>query len=157
LTFQEFYLARALEPDGLRHALERHWKDARYEEVLALLASLLIEAGRVAEVDEAIGWLLEWGSKTHRRDPRVLHQMRRSPLRVALHLLSGAGVSWDELPRTQSWLQGWLRVSTFGRWAVAADRSPRPRCLLLWHATTMSMRARPSRKTPPRRPRCSLP
>jgi hypothetical protein len=120
-TLQEFYLARALEPGGLRPALEQHWEDARYEETLALLVSLLLEAGRVMEVDAAVYWLMKWGSSTHKRDPRVLWQRQRSPLRVALHLLQRAGTSLEVLPRTTSWLKGWLRSSPIGRHAIAED------------------------------------
>jgi hypothetical protein len=121
LTFQEFYLARALEPGGLRRPLEQHWSDARYEETLALLASLLLEAKRAVEVDKAVCWLLEWSSLTHRRDRRLLWKQRRSPLRVALHLLRRAGASWGELPRTTCWLEAWLRYSPLGRRAIAGD------------------------------------
>src|SRR5208282_1505728 len=43
-TFQEFYLALALESEGLRAALDKHWADERYEETLALGISLNLEA-----------------------------------------------------------------------------------------------------------------
>jgi hypothetical protein len=120
-TFQEFYLARALEPDGLRQLLERHWAGPRYEETLALLVSILLDAGRAADVDEAVCWLLEWGAQTHRRDPRLLWQTGRSPVRVVLHLLRRSGTSWEKLPETASWLKRWLRFVRFRRIAVAAD------------------------------------
>jgi hypothetical protein len=123
LTFQEFYLARALEPGGLRQPLERHWADARYEETLALLASLLIGAGRAAEVDSALCWLLKWGARTHRRNPRVLWRLRRSPVRVVLHLLRSAGAPWEKLQQTASWIEKWLRSSPVRRAAVASDHS----------------------------------
>ena len=131
LTFQEFFLARSLEPAGMRKALERYWSDARYEETLALLASLLNESEQATDLDGAVCWLLKWGSRTHQRDPRLLWQMRRSPLRVVLHLLRRAGVSWDELPQTASWLKDWLRSSPLGRLAVAEDADVPPDVLAM--------------------------
>ena len=86
LTFQEYHLARTLGQMGLRQALEEHWGDARYEETLALLVSRLLEIEAAAGVDEALCWLLKWGTRVHRRN---LWETRRSPLRLST-------ARWDE-------------------------------------------------------------
>jgi hypothetical protein len=93
LTFQEYFLAQALAPAGVSAAVTEHWHDQRYEETLALLLSLHAgSAGGTKEVATALQALVAWGRETHRRDPKVLWHIGRSPLRVALHLLRRAGV-----------------------------------------------------------------
>ena len=61
-------MSQALELQGLHAALEQYWAAPQYEETLALLISRLFEKDRVQEIDEGIGWLIEWGQKTHRED-----------------------------------------------------------------------------------------
>jgi 3-methyladenine DNA glycosylase AlkC len=96
LTFQEYYLARSLVQAGLQAALERHWSDARYEEALALLISILYREKRFGAIEEGIAWLMQWGQKTHAKNPKTLWDLGRSPLRLAVHVLCRSGVPLEE-------------------------------------------------------------
>jgi hypothetical protein len=106
LTFQEFYLARALQMDGLPHTLVQRWDDARYEETLALLIAQLFHEGQYEPIEAGICKLVKWAEETHREDPHILWQKRRSPLRVVLHLLHRAGVTLDKLPQINALIGG---------------------------------------------------
>ena len=128
-TFQEFYLALALETDGLRSALEQHWSLQRYDDTLALAISLYLETGKAKAVDHLLHELLQWASKTHSADPRLLWRERRSSLRVVLHLVRLAGASFIELPMTAKWIGKWVRSSPLRRLAIALDRNAPPGAL----------------------------
>ena len=121
LTFQEFYLARALRQRTFQQVLEHYWDDARYEETLGLQISLLRQDSQHTDIDQGIRWLVEWGEDTHRRDPHILWQKRRSPLRVALHLLHRSGVTLEQLPHTEGLLWEKVRRSIWRQWATAMD------------------------------------
>jgi hypothetical protein len=111
LTVQEFYLAQALRDQSLSQVLGQHWDDARYEETLGLLIAMLYQAQQFEEIEQGLQWLVEWGEATHRRTPAMLWQRRRSPLRVALHLLHRAGVPLEDMPHTADFL--WKQVKGF--------------------------------------------
>jgi ABC-type cobalamin/Fe3+-siderophores transport system ATPase subunit/ethanolamine utilization microcompartment shell protein EutL len=114
LTFQEYYLAQHLRTVGLRAALEQHWVDARYEETLGLLVSLLFEEKRYQEIQDGIQWLVKWGADTHRKNPSTLWKIGRSPMRTALHILGRAGVSL-EVGELEGLLESLLRIPTGAR------------------------------------------
>jgi hypothetical protein len=143
LTLQEFYLARALEPEGLRPVLERRWAEARQQETLALLISRLLAAGRAGEVDAALCWLVDRGVRMHRRAPRHLWRTGRSPLRVVLHLVRRAGAGWTELPLMARLVEMWLRDAPLGRPALAVDPGAPPDLLaaLAGHAEPVALLA----------------
>jgi hypothetical protein len=123
LTFQEYYLAQSLERDGVRAAFETYWENPRYEETLGLLTSRQLESGHIADIDQGIRWLVLWGEELHREDPQILWDKQRSPLRVALNVLSRAALRLEtpQLTSLASFL--WDRVSSAlaMRIAVAAD------------------------------------
>jgi len=129
LTFQEFYLAQALMQHGLLQALQRHWGEARYEETLGLLISLLWQDGQYTDIDQGIRWLVASGEAAHRHTPHMLWQHRRSPLRVALHLLYRAGVSLEHLPTTAGFLWEKICSSQARKEATAVDAKTPP-CIL---------------------------
>jgi hypothetical protein len=129
LTFQEFYLAQALRQHGLLQALQRHWGEARYEETLGLLISLLWQDGQYTDIDQGVRWLVAWGEAAHRHTPHRLWQHRRSPLRVALHLLYRAGVSLEHLPTTAGFLWEKICSSQARKEATAVDAKT-PSCIL---------------------------
>lgn len=91
LTFQEYYLARALADDPFAEVLREHWASPRYEETLGLLLAMTAETDAAA-ADRALIGLVEWGLDTHRADPTVLWGIGSSPLRTALHLVSRSGL-----------------------------------------------------------------
>jgi hypothetical protein len=93
LTFQEYYLAQHLRAAELRVGLENHWSDARYEEALGLLVSLLVEEKRFHEVEDGIRWLVEFGIDAQRSDPNTLWTIGRSPTRTAVHILGRSAIS----------------------------------------------------------------
>jgi len=93
LTFQEYYLALSLAKGHLREILEKHWSDARYEETLALIISLLARKNEYQEIEEGVRWLVEWGQLTHNRNSDILWEIGSSPLRVACHLLRRSAIS----------------------------------------------------------------
>lgn len=124
LTFQEYFLARALADGDLQPALERYWEDARYEETLGLLVSLLLERGDGEQVEQGIRRLVEWGAQVHRRDRQILWRKRRSPLRVALHVLGRAGADLEPdgpLQAVASFLHARISTSGLRKLAIALD------------------------------------
>ncbi|MGI9181063.1 MAG: NACHT domain-containing protein [Longimicrobiaceae bacterium] len=132
LTFQEYFLARALADGGLQLALQRYWEDARYEETLGLLVSLLLERGEWEQVEHGIRWLVEWGAKVHRRDPHLLWGKHRGPFRVALHVLGRAGANLEvdgPLAALAAFLHARITASKLRKWAVAENASTPPEVL----------------------------
>ncbi|MBS9405382.1 hypothetical protein KG088_17365, partial [Halomonas sp. TRM85114] len=119
-TFQEYYLARALQSQGLRIALQRHWADARYDEALALLSAVLFEQGQVDNIVQGIQWLIDQ-RRAHRKRPTVLWQRGRSPLRTALHLLTRSGIPLSRLPEAENALLSAVERSRLCCKALAAD------------------------------------
>jgi Leucine rich repeat variant len=109
LTVQEFYLAQALSEQKLTQVLQEHWDDARYEEPLGLLITMLYQAQQFEDIEQGLRWLVDWGEGIHRRTPAMLWHRRRSPLRVALHLLHRAGVPVEHLPHMADFL--WEQLS----------------------------------------------
>lgn len=135
LTFQEFYLAQALRRRGLHKVLKQHWGDPRYEESLGLLISLLFQDRELEAIDVGIQWLVELSEATYRKDLRVLWRRQRSPLRVALLLLSPLRVALHLLTRAGLVSESpsmdflWKRISRskLRKVAVAADaKTPEP-------------------------------
>ena len=125
LTFQEYYLARSLQTEGLQATLEQHWDDPRYEETLSLLISLMAEAGEFEAIEQGLRWLIAWGAETHRRDPKILRNKGRSPLRTALHVWARAGIREREAEVVEKMLWSAVRVDEQRKFAVACDeRSP---------------------------------
>jgi hypothetical protein len=121
LTFQEYYLARSLARTELKPVLEQYWSDARYEETLGLLISLLFQEGQIHKIEEAVLSLIEWGRETHRKDPQTLWRLGRSPLRTVLHILSRSSIHLQQL---QTSLLAFLNQTTaFCRQAIAADNT----------------------------------
>ena len=55
-SLQEFHLARTLASGEFRLAVQRYWRDPRYEETLGLLLSLLAAQGRTGEIADGLGW-----------------------------------------------------------------------------------------------------
>ena len=78
-TFQEYYLARSLEADGFLVALQKYWRDDRYEETLSLLAALIIEGRRYDEVEHGVRWLLTFAEGLATRSPTVTTVGKRAP------------------------------------------------------------------------------
>ena len=129
LTFQEYHLARALRVTGIAAALERHWREASYEESLALLLAMEADADSGPEsVAAALDGLVRTGLQLFRDKPEELFQLARSPTRVALHLLRRSGTDGAVLPRMRSlWpVQKW---SNSFKLAVAADWRSAPAAL----------------------------
>ncbi len=85
LTFHEYYLARFLAKESLKSVLQKHWNNPRYEETLGLLISILFREERFIDIEEGIQWLVHL-------TPKVLWNLRCSPLRVALHILGRSGI-----------------------------------------------------------------
>jgi len=126
LTVQEFYLAQALKDQDLSQVLRQHWDDARYEETLGLLIAMLFQAQQCDAIDQGLRWFVEWGEDSHRRTPTMLWQRRRSPLRVAVHLLHRAGIPLEHLPHIADFLWEMLRRSGQRKWAAAEDAQTPP-------------------------------
>jgi hypothetical protein len=138
LTLQEFYLAKVLKDQPLPQVLQQHWDDARYEETLGLLIAMLYQAQRCDDIEQGLRWLVEWGEATHRRTPAVLWHRRRSPLRVAFHLLHRASVPLEHLPHMADFLWkklyraprrrlwGIPRRSALRKWAAVRDAHTPP-------------------------------
>ena len=148
LTFQEFYLARALQPSGLQPALERFWGEARYEETLGLLIALLSQDGQHGGIAQGIQWLVEWGERIHRKDPHILWRKRRSPLRVALHLLYRAGIALEELAQTRIYIWEKVNRSVIRKLAVAWDAyTPTTTLATLAHDQNQDVRRRVAQNT----------
>jgi len=106
LTFQEFALAthwstlyggdRAL---NFKRALDHHWQDPKAEETVALLLAMTVDEGDAKGVDGVLtDFVVDW-LKTHRKNPKVLWEIGRSPLRTVLHLVSRSGVPLSALPK----------------------------------------------------------
>ncbi|HKV91296.1 MAG TPA: NACHT domain-containing protein [Candidatus Angelobacter sp.] len=96
LTFQEYYLARALVTANPRISLEKHWGDSRYEETLALMISLLAQQNRYRDIMEGIQWLVGSGLRKHDRNPQILWKLGASPLRVACRVLARSAMLLPE-------------------------------------------------------------
>ena len=123
LTFQEFYLAQALKPAGLKPALQQYWHDPRYEETLGLLISMLFEDGCLEEIEKSICWLIGWGEQIHQQNSNVLYQKQNSPLRIALHLLQRAGVQIEKLPNLENFIRNKIDSFPLRRLALACDKN----------------------------------
>jgi hypothetical protein len=96
LTFQEFHFARSWLSLPLRQVLVEHWADPRAEEALGLLLSLHEAAGRGGEVEAVLQtFVTEWRER-HEADPSVLWDIGRSPMRVALQLVSRASLALQD-------------------------------------------------------------
>ncbi len=121
LTFQEFHLARTLASGEFRNALQRYWRNPRYEEILGLLLSMLAAQGRTSEAADGLGWLLDWGVATYRADPAALWRSRRSPLRVCLHLVRRAAVEAAALGSMAEHLRAVIARSPLLRIAVVSS------------------------------------
>jgi hypothetical protein len=97
LTFQEYFLARALANAPLADTLMSHWHSPCHEKTLALLLARMAKDD-AAKVDAVLGGLVEWGLKTHRHSRGILWGLGRSPLRVALYLVARSGMDLERLP-----------------------------------------------------------
>jgi hypothetical protein len=121
LTFQEFYLAYSLKSVELRSVLERCWSNVRYEETLGLLISLLAAEQRYSEIADGLMWLVKWGRQIHQVNSKQLWELRRSPLRVALHVMRRAGIGLDTLGKMSSQLVKEATQFDLIRLAIAYD------------------------------------
>src|SRR5208282_1114756 len=129
LTFQEYHLARALQATGSAAALKLHWREASYEETLALLLAMEADADSGPEsVAAALDGLVRTGLQLFRDKPEALFQLGRSPIRVALHLLGRSGTDRTVLPKVKS-LWPVLKWSRSFKQAVAVDRRSPPAVL----------------------------
>ncbi len=123
LTFQEYYLAKSLnQRNEFSAALREHWWDRRYDETLALAASLLIEAGEERLVEQEIAVLVERGRQTFDQHPDALYEIGRSPLRAALELLRRSGIKLARLPELSKLLERVVCLSSARRLAVVQGR-----------------------------------
>jgi hypothetical protein len=129
LTFQEYHLARALRATA-GAALQLHWREASYEETLALLLGMEADADNGDEsVAAALDGLVRTGLRLFRDKPEELFQLGRSPIRVALHLLERSGTDRTVvLPKVRS-LWPVRKWSHSFKEAVAADRRSPPAVL----------------------------
>jgi hypothetical protein len=122
LTFQEYFLARWLQHNGFKEGLHKHWADPRYDETLALMASQLVEAGEASTVEEVLIKFVKWGQEMYDGDPDyLLKTVKRSPLRVTLHLVNRAGLSERVLPDVMKLLADRVRTSTLRTLAASWD------------------------------------
>jgi hypothetical protein len=123
LTFQEYYLAKALSKCGLQIALQEHWSDPRYEETLGLLVSILHREGRFGEIKAGLSWLIEWGKTEHERDPSTLWNIGRSPLRTVFHVLGRSAVSLnpEQVSHLKAAIEREVKASAGRRCAMARD------------------------------------
>jgi len=103
LMFQEYYLAKSLEPCRFNETLALHWTDPRWEETLGVLVSSLCQSGREKEVVEGLSWLLKHGETAHNgswktlwRQPKSLWKIRRSPARLIAHILSRSAIKNED-------------------------------------------------------------
>lgn len=120
LTFQEYFLSAALVAGGGLMAIERHWLDPRYEEVLALLLARLAADGWAEEAVRGIDLLVR-KSVELTADREKLHQIGRSPLRVALHLIARAGLEAGALADAWPQIDSLIGVATTRAFAAAKD------------------------------------
>lgn len=128
LTFQEYFLARALLCRPFAEVLTEYWALPRYEEVLAIL--LAMQATKSPDmVDAALMGLVEWGLATHRRNPHILWKLGRGPLRLVLHLVARSGVELGQFPRLMDQASSALRDSEPFQIAVAEDYGMPPELL----------------------------
>ncbi|WP_049974352.1 NACHT domain-containing NTPase [Azospirillum sp. B4] len=121
LTLQEYYLSVSLVDTAARAAMERHWADPRYEEVLALVLARLAANGRGEEAGDALAWLVRQG-QAHAADRAVLHRIGRSPLRTALHLVGRSSLAPEALGAGWRDLQDAVGPSFPRALAIALDR-----------------------------------
>ncbi len=125
LTFQEYHLARALQATGSAAALKLHWREASYEETLALLLAMEADADSGPEsVAAALDGLVRTGLQLFRDKPEALFQLGRSPIRVALHLLGRSGTDRTVLPKVKSLWPVWKRFHSFKEAVAVDERSP---------------------------------
>ncbi|MBI5164659.1 MAG: NACHT domain-containing protein, partial [Magnetospirillum sp.] len=125
LTFQEYYLARALAGRPFAEVLREHWSSPRHEETLALLLAMVAARDAVA-ADAALLGLVEWGLKTHRNTPETLWKLGRSPLRVVLHLVMRSGIGLKRFPGLHTAVTAALEREHRLCFAMAADAATPP-------------------------------
>jgi hypothetical protein len=118
LTFQEYYLAKSLSHESLKSVLQKYWADPRYEETLGLLTSIIFCEERFVEIEEAMRWLIEWGEQVHRDKPEILWELRRSPLRIVLHVLARSAIPLESAQQLQSLVE-FLRDRRISRASVS--------------------------------------
>ena len=121
LTFQEYYLSATLLRNGVSAAVERHWEDPRYDEVLALLLARLTAGGRPDEAREGLARLIK-RSRVYSKRRHLRHRARRSPLRVALHLIARSGLPIET--QRQLWIPFEEEVGAGTQRALAAAADP---------------------------------
>jgi RecA/RadA recombinase len=135
LTFQEYYLAKALSKRSLQAALQKHWSEPRYEETLGLLISILFRGERFGEIEAGLRWLIDWGKAEHQRDPKALWDIGRSPLRTVIAVLGRSAVplNAEQLCSLETVIVAEVGSSKGKRLAVAAGRQV-PVAILWWLA-----------------------
>jgi hypothetical protein len=120
LTFQEYFFSNALVGGGLKNALVLYWLDARYDEVLSLLISQLFERNEIADIELGIQWLINCDPEKEAGADGGYH-IRRSPLRVCLHLLQRAAISLEKMDSVTRLLRGRIKGSRQRKLCVASD------------------------------------
>jgi hypothetical protein len=123
LTFQEYHHARALLSRPFADVLAEHWVDFHHEEVLALLVALHASNGQTQLINAVLRKFVDKAFDIHVTHPDKFWLLRRSPLRVVLHLISRAATPGVVMPISLADEPALLRV------AIANDRRSPPEAL----------------------------
>ncbi len=120
-------MALSLRTYGLEKALYEHWFDPRYDETLALLASLTIVESNASNVESIFIRFVEWGQAKAKSDPLYLaKEARRSPLQVTMHVVSRAEMAVHTFPELTRHLIERARSSPRRAYKVASDKRTPP-------------------------------